>query len=107
MWFLENAWIIPALPAASFVIILLFGKRFLRSGAELGVGAVFVSFVFACITAIQWIRLSPAGEGEEKIRPFVQHDLFTWFKIGNLDVKFGTHIDGLAVMLLFVVGFIS
>jgi hypothetical protein len=33
MWFLENAWIILALPVASFVIILLFGKRFPRKGA--------------------------------------------------------------------------
>src|SRR5947208_2925134 len=112
MWFLENAWLIWAFPAASFAIILLFGKKLPGKGWEIGVPAVALSFVYAIAAAAQWVHSSPVGEGPggvdtEKIRPFVQHDLFTWFKIGNTDVKFGTHIDGLAVMLMFVVGFIS
>src|SRR5437588_5195982 len=107
MWFLENAWLIWAFPAASFAIILLVGKKLPWKGSEVGVPAVAISFAYSIAAAAQWIRASPVGEGEEKIRPFVQHDLFTWFKVGNADVKFGTHIDGLAVMLMFVVGFIS
>ena len=26
-WFLKNVWIVPALPALSFLLILFFGKR--------------------------------------------------------------------------------
>ena len=32
---LRNAWIIPLLPALGFVLVLLFGKRLPRKGAEL------------------------------------------------------------------------
>ena len=32
-WFLENAWIIPLLPAISFALVLFFGKRMPYKGA--------------------------------------------------------------------------
>ena len=35
-WFLENAWLIPVIPAIAFFVILLFGKRMPRGGSELG-----------------------------------------------------------------------
>jgi NADH-quinone oxidoreductase subunit L len=54
-WFLENAWLIPLLPALSFLGILLFGKRLPRKGSEIGIAAVAVAFVLATITAIAWI----------------------------------------------------
>ena len=54
-WFLENAWMIPLLPAISFVVILLFGKRFPKKGSELGIAAVGIAFVLAVITAFAWV----------------------------------------------------
>ena len=36
-WFLENAWIIPFIPAVSFVLILAFGKRAPDGGSEIGI----------------------------------------------------------------------
>ena len=104
-WFLTNAWLIPLLPALSFVVILLFGKRMPHKGSEVGVGAVAISFVLAIGTAIAWIARSPAGP--DHIRPAAVNDLFLWFKFGGNSTNFGIHIDGLAVMLLFVVTFIS
>ena len=62
-WFLRNAWLIPALPTASFVIILLLGKRFPYKGSEVGIAAVGVSFVLSILTAIAWITRSPTGPG--------------------------------------------
>jgi NADH-quinone oxidoreductase subunit L len=104
-WFLRNAWIIPALPVASFVIILLLGKRFPNKGSEVGVAAVGASFVLAVLTAIAWIQRSPASA--DQIRPTVTRDLFLWFQLGSQQTKFGIHIDGFAVMLLFMVTFVS
>jgi NADH-quinone oxidoreductase subunit L len=104
-WFLTNAWLIPLIPSLSFVVILLFGKRLPHKGSEVGVGAVFVSFVLAIGTAIAWIQRAPAGP--DHIRPAAVNDLFLWFHIGPNVTNFGIHIDGLAVMLLFVVTFIS
>ena len=53
-----------------------------------------------------------SGGGEEgehheyHIRPPVQREI-TWFSNGQIDIKAGIHIDGLAVSLLFVVSTIS
>jgi NADH-quinone oxidoreductase subunit L len=52
---------------------------------------------------------SGGGEGEHHeyhIRPAVQREV-TWFSNGQIDIKAGIHIDGLAVSLLFVVSTIS
>ena len=54
-FFLENVWIIPAIMAVSFAIILGFGKRMPRGGSEVGIAAVGVCFVLALLTAGQWI----------------------------------------------------
>src|SRR6202048_381684 len=119
-WFLRNAWIIPALPTASFVVILLLGKRFPMKGSEVGIAAVSGSFVLSILTAIAWIRQPLAGTGDERDGEFVTNDLFTWFDwqrravdstghavLQHNPTNFGIHVDGLAVMLLFVVSFIS
>ncbi|MDP8976277.1 MAG: NADH-quinone oxidoreductase subunit L [Actinomycetota bacterium] len=151
---LENAWVVPALPVLSFVLILFFGKRLPRHGHEIGVAAVAMAFVLACVCAVQWVQRpadlevkpgaeehatapgSPAhanavsaleekappgsegghdGEGKkeeagehgaEPIREPVVKEV-TWFDNGQTRVKAGTHIDGLAVTMMFVVTLIS
>ncbi|MGI9607536.1 MAG: NADH-quinone oxidoreductase subunit 5 family protein [Acidimicrobiales bacterium] len=54
-FFLENVWLIPLLPALSFVGILFFGKRMPRGGAELGIAAVGLAFVLAIFTNVAWL----------------------------------------------------
>ena len=54
-FFLENVWVIPAIMAASFAVILGFGKRMPRGGSEVGIAAVGICFVLALMTAGQWI----------------------------------------------------
>ncbi len=63
-WFYDNVWLIPALPAASFLIILLFGKRLPYKGAEIGITAVLGAFVLAALTTFTWIG-DIEGGGEE------------------------------------------
>ena len=43
MFFLDHAWLVPLIPALSFVVILFFGKRFPRQGSEVGIVAVGAS----------------------------------------------------------------
>jgi NADH-quinone oxidoreductase subunit L len=140
MFFLRNAWLIPAIPVLSFWLILFFGKRLPKKGSEIGVAALAIAFGLSVLTAGAWIsrdarpaeEVNPvhavasgdgghaaaapadahAAEGETAhhepdVRPAVDRDLFTWFEIGAVKIEFGTHVDGLAVTMLFVVTLIS
>ena len=52
---LDHVWIIPAIPAVSFVVILVFGKRLPYKGAEVGIAAISASFLLSCVVVAQWI----------------------------------------------------
>ena len=54
-WFLENVWLVPFIPAMSFLIILFFGKKLPNGGAPIGIAMVGVAFVLSVLTAGQWI----------------------------------------------------
>src|SRR3954447_25436676 len=96
---LRNAWLIPLIPALSFFVILFFGKRLPRKGSEIGIGALGIAFVLALVCAAQWI-------GKETPRE-AAHAHHTWFTFGGTEFGFGIHVDGLTVMMLVVVTFIS
>jgi len=145
-WFLEHAWIVPLLPAVSFVIILFFGKRMPRKGAEVGVAAVALAFVFAVLTGVAWInhrdnytppaasesalvidggeiapdQVVPAAEeaptkgevvtegGGEAEQPTVAiHKSTTWLRNGGVAFDAGILVDGLSVLMLFMVTLVS
>ena len=58
MWFLTHAWLIPALPALSFLLILFLGKRIFGPTRAHWIGIPFVAaaFVLAILTAGAWIN---------------------------------------------------
>ncbi len=120
---LDSVWIVVALPALSFLVILFFGKRLPKGGAWIGIGAVGASFVLSCVTAAQWIsRVSDAeghsvglgafgkgvllSGGEHAVVQPVVHSI-TWWRTGGVTFSVGTYVDGLTVMMLFVVTIIS
>jgi NADH-quinone oxidoreductase subunit L len=128
MWFLDNAWLIPLLPAVAFFLIILFGKRtgrYTNGGSYIGIAATLASLVLAIGTAIQWIqRVDDAAGGEsalaalgrsllpaqeEHTRAFVEPvtHTWTWWQNGGISFGIGSHVDGLAVALLIVVTIIS
>ncbi len=102
-WFLENAWLIPLIPGIGFAVILLIGKRLPMHGSEIGIATMAASLVIATGTAYQWIQRADDTEGfvEPVIRKWV------WWQNGGFEFGLGQHIDGLAVVLLFLVSFIS
>src|SRR5919106_2080602 len=117
---LRNAWIIPLLPALGFVVVLLFGKHLPRKGAEVAVASVGASFVLACIVLIQWIQRVDDAPAHGAVRGFGRALLpsqesgvaavdrsLTWWQNGTVKFGVGIHIDGLAVMMLFMVTLVS
>ena len=99
-WFLDHAWLIPLIPAIAFFVIIGYGKKLPRGGSEVGIAAMFASFVIAAGTAYQWIQ----QVGEETPAHVKEWD---WASIGSLKFSIGSRIDGLAVMILVLVAFIS
>jgi NADH-quinone oxidoreductase subunit L len=123
---LRNVWLIPFLPAASFAAIVLFGKRLPGKGAPVGILAVGTSLVLSIVAVFQWIDHVDAAEGgEHGLRAFFgqgfvlrggeEHGAFvepvtrtfTWWQSGGVKFEFGTMVDGLTVMMLFVVTLVS
>ena len=96
---LRNAWLVPLIPAVSFFVILFLGKRLPKKGAEVGILALGAAFVLSALIAVEWI-------GEHVPRHPVRRHL-TWFDLGGIDIGAGIHVDGLTVMMLVVVTFIS
>ena len=96
---LAKAWLIPLIPALSFWVILFVGKRLPGKGAEVGIAAVGASCLLSLACAAKWIG---TAEPREAVTKHVQ-----WFRIGEVDIRAGIHVDGLTVMMLVVVTFIS
>ena len=104
-WFLEHAWLIPIIPVIGFAIIILFGKRLPMKGSEIGVLSMLGSLVLSAGAASQWItRVNGAAEGQF-ITPVVR--VWNWWQIGGMKFTIGQSIDGLSIIVLVVVAFIS
>ena len=129
-WFLRNAWLIPLLPALSFVGILFFGKRLPRGGSELGIAALGVALLLSVCTGLAWMSHRDDYHGQETHLSVVavDHDgraadpgghqvhgepslavtnTVTWFQAGGVEFTAGTLVDGPAVMMLFMVTLVS
>ena len=95
--FADVSWLIPLIPAVSYFVILFFGKRLPKKGAESGILAVGASFVLALLVGAEWIS------NEQ-----VVHKAWEWFDFGGEHpIEIGLHIDGLTVMMFVVVTFVS
>ena len=104
-WFLEHAWLTPVIPVIGFVLIILFGKRLPMKGSEIGVLYMLGSLVLSAGAASQWIsRVNGAAEGQF-ITPVVR--VWNWWQIGGIKFTIGQSIDGLSIIVLVVVAFIS
>ncbi|MCB0968722.1 MAG: NADH-quinone oxidoreductase subunit L, partial [Ilumatobacter sp.] len=103
-WFLENAWLIPVIPAVAFFLIIFFGKKMPRGGSEIGIASMLGALVIAAGATYQWIDRVNASHGEH-VGPVVREWL--WWESNPFEFTIGQYIDGLSVMLLVLVAFIS
>ena len=104
-WFLEHAWLVPVVPAIAFALIILIGKRLPMKGSELGVLSMFSSLVLSVGAGYQWIQRTNSAAEEQFVEPVIKS--WSWWRSGGFDFGIGQHIDGLSVLVLIVVAFIS
>ena len=94
---LDLAWIIPLLPLAGAVVLLVFGKRIGEPRAGwIGTGTIGLSFLWTIVTLVALRDVEPRSH---------VRNIFTWFPSGGFQVRMGFLVDPLSVtMLLFVTG---
>ena len=104
-WFLDHAWLVPLIPAIAFAVILLVGKRLPMKGSEVGIISMVASLVISVGAAYQWIQRVHSGGEETFIAPVVR--TWSWWENAGHMFTIGQSIDGLSIIVLVVVAFIS
>ena len=94
--FAEFAWIIVVLPFIAALGITFFGKSLPLKGAEIALGSVFFIFLYSCILFYLNISKGVASEFFVNVG-----------SIGSFQIEFGWVVDGLSIMMYFVVGTVS
>lgn len=94
-------WLIPALPFAGFLILVLAGSRLSRRGvSRIGIGSVGLSAAAACTEAVRFI-LRPPADGA-----FAQ-TLWEWLPVGGSPPVIALTLDALAVVMVLVVAIVG
>ena len=100
-FFAETAGIMLVLPFVAFLLIVFFGKRLKHLGAEFAIGAMAISLVWATVLFFQNMTEGILHEVRFEIANiglFQGHDLI--FELGWI-------VDGLSIMMYFVVTFVG
>ena len=94
--FAEFAWLIVVLPFIAALLITFFGKNLPLKGAEIALGSVFFIFLYSCILFYMNVTQGVASEFFINVG-----------SIGSFQLEFGWVVDGLSIMMYFVVGTVS
>ena len=96
--FTELAWLIPLLPLAAFVVLLVLGKQYKMFGLSFSITAIFAAFVLAVLVFVE--RLG------NNVPDYTWNDL-KWLNFGELQVSLGFEITNLNALMLLVVTLVS
>jgi NADH-quinone oxidoreductase subunit L len=102
---MEQAWLLPALPALAFVILAVFHGYLPRRGDWLAIAAAVASFVLYLFVAADLVDQLPVFAED-----LVDNESgFDWVEIPEIDflLRIGFHVDQLAVVMLAAVTFVG
>ncbi|MFD3745517.1 NADH-quinone oxidoreductase subunit L [Nocardia sp. NPDC058633] len=83
-------WLLPALPLAGAIVLLLFGRLTDRWGPYLATTAALSSFVVAVVAFFGMLGRPDADRA-------VHRELFDWVPVGDLQVGFSLQLDQLSI----------
>lgn len=92
---MEYAWLIPLFPLASFVLLLIAGKKMGEASSVIGIALTFLSFAGSVLVLVE--RISSSTLKQE----------WTWLSIGKTSVTFGFEINALNALMLLIVTLVS
>ena len=98
--------LIPLLPLAAFVLLGMFGRKYMNQSAGIiGTGLLLISTVLSIYTAYQYFFVDgKVGDTYQTITAFK----FTWLSFSeNVSIDMGIILDPISVMMLVVVTFVS
>jgi NADH-quinone oxidoreductase subunit L len=94
---LQVLWLIPALPLAGFISLVLVGPRISRAGVALiGVGAVGLSALVAVLVAATFIGSPPPGHA-------YMQTLWRWMAVAGFTPRVALYLDALSLVMALVV----
>jgi NADH-quinone oxidoreductase subunit L len=94
-------WLIPALPLASALVLVLFGSRFSRRAtAAVGVGSIGLSALITILVAASFFSAPPSGNSYTQV-------LWTWIKVAGFEPEIGFYLDALSLVMVLVVTFVG
>jgi NADH-quinone oxidoreductase subunit L len=102
---MDDAWVLPALPVASFVILLLVSQYLPRKGDYIAIAAMAAAFICTLIFAADMAdSIGDAGVG--RFEPV--HRSWEWLKIdGYIEIRMGTYVDQITMVMLICVTFVA
>lgn len=98
---MEEAWLLPAIPAVAFVVLLLVGAYLPRRGdwvAIAAIGASFVLFWFVLADLLDAVK-DPEFVGGGKS--------WTWVEFTDFKIDLGFFVDEITIVMLVVVSFVA
>ncbi len=94
-------WIIPALPLAGFLLLVLIGKHLPRRIiAAIGSGSVGLSAALTLILGIRFIGSLPE-------KRYYGQVLWQWISIAGFEPRIGFYLDALSLLMTVVVTFVA
>jgi len=99
MFFLENIWLIPLLPAFGATVMFFFGRKLQKQTVSaVCVGTVALAFVLSCGAVWQYVHNYPGSQPFEKV-------MYTWLGSDTGQLTYTTH-DGFPAEFKAQVGFL-
>jgi NADH-quinone oxidoreductase subunit L len=100
---MEQAWLIPAIPAAAFVFLLILGPYLPRRGDWVAIAAIGASFVL--FFPVLFDLMDAIDADQEGFVGGVKS--WEWISFPGFEIDLGFFVDEIAIVMLVVVSFVA
>ena len=95
---MDWAWVIPALSASAFFLVVILGRHLPGQGSFISVTAIFLGFLIFWYVLLDLLELPEGGSSSFSIN---------WLTVGDTSIAWGVLVDRLSVTMLGLVTFVA